>query len=135
MIDQFSPYSSQVRDQFGVRVSAESMSFRFELGPNLGVLEELAVEDAPNGAVLVGDRLLAVSQPHDREPAVGEAEVGKVKVAVVVRPAVDDRVGHPAQGCRRCGLPARQVNYAGNSAHVASLTWAAKVGAQKSLVS
>ena len=42
----------------------------------LGIVEQLAVEDDGDGAVLVEDRLLAVGEADDGEAAVGEAEAG-----------------------------------------------------------
>ena len=67
---------------------------RFELGLHFGIVEELAVEDDDDGAVLVGDRLLAVEEPDDAEPAIGEPDAGLFEIAVLIGPAMDDGVGH-----------------------------------------
>ena len=66
----------QVRDQLGVAVRAEAVAAAFQAGRVFGVVEQLAVEDDGDGAVLVGDRLPAVGQADDAEPAGGEADAG-----------------------------------------------------------
>ena len=79
----------QVRNQFGVGVRAEDVALRFERGSLFRVVEEFAVEDGPDGAVFVRDRLLAVGEADDREPAIGEVQSGAFEVAVFIRAAVD----------------------------------------------
>ena len=65
-----------------------------QCGPRLGVLEQLAVEDDREAAVLVADRLAAVGEADDAEPAGGEGYAGREQVAVLVRPAVPQGLGH-----------------------------------------
>ena len=83
----------------------------------LGVVEELAVEGDPDGAVLVGDRLPAAGEVDDGEPSGAEGEAGLAVVVLVVGPAVGDGGGHGAEP--RGGELARtgQVQGSSNPAH------------------
>src|SRR5687767_11963816 len=57
----------KVEDRFGVRVRAEAVSLRFEAWSQRGVVVDLAVEDDPQRAVLVGHGLLAAFEVDDRQ--------------------------------------------------------------------
>jgi hypothetical protein len=83
----------------------------------LGVVEELAVEGDPDGAVLVGDRLAAAGEVDDGEAAGAQGEAGLAVVVLVVGPAVGDGGGHGAEP--RGGELARtgQVQGSSNPAH------------------
>ena len=83
-----------VRDDFGVAVGGEAMAAAFQRRLLFRVVEQLAVEDDGDGAVFVEDGLPAVGQADDAEAARGEGQAGPFQVAVLVRPAVDDGVGH-----------------------------------------
>ena len=107
-----------VRNDFGVAVGGEAMAAAFQLGLHLGVVEQLAVEDDGDAAVLVEDGLPAVGQADDAEAARGERQAGPFEVAVLVRPAVDDGVGHRADRARRRRPTlARQINDSRDAAH------------------
>ena len=106
-----------VRNQLGIAVGPELMAATFQPGLGFGVVEELAVEDDVNAAVLVADGLPAVAEANDAEPARGQPQPGTLQVAVLVRPSVDQTVGHGAQTTRGQGDPVHQVNHAGDSTH------------------
>ena len=91
--------------------------FDFQLRPLLGVVVEFAVEDGPDGAVLVRDRLLAVGEADDGEPAVGEVKAGAFEEPVLVRSAMDDGLGHRGHHPKRGRPLARQVDHPRDSAH------------------
>ena len=94
----------EVHDQLGVGVGAEDVAPGLQRGLALRVVEQLAVEDDGDGAVLVEDRLAAVAEANDGEPAVGEAEALADQEAVVIGPAVPERAGHvPAARRDRAG--------------------------------
>ena len=88
------------------------MAAAFQVRLLLGVVEQLAVEDDGDAAILVEDRLPAVGQADDAEAARGEGQAGPFQEAVLVGAAVDDGVGHrpdaprPATGRR---LPDRSI--------------------------
>src|SRR5262249_24769526 len=110
----------QVRDDLGVGVGDKPMSAAGKLGPALGVVEQLAVEDHLDGAVLVADRLATVEQPDNAESPGGEAQTGALQATVLVGPTVDDRVGHCVQDAGRHGSSlARKIDYPRDPTHAA----------------
>ena len=77
-----------------------------ELGAQPLEVVDLAVEDDPDGAVLVVDRLVAAGEVDDREPAHPERGAVPREPALPVGPAMHDRGQHPldagvARGRRR----------------------------------
>ncbi len=92
--------------------------FALQSGLLLGIIEQLAVEDDRDGAILVADGLPAVGQADDAQPAVGEADAGVLKVAVLIRAAVHDGIGHRDEGSPRKEPVPSQIDRAGDSAHV-----------------
>ena len=75
----------EVHDDLGVGVGAEDVALGLQLRLALGIVEQLAVVDDGDGAILVEDRLLAVAETDDGEAAIGEPEAGA------------DRENHPRQ--------------------------------------
>ena len=67
----------EVRDHFRVAVGAKLMAPAFKLGTPLGVVEQFAVEDDGNAAILIADRLPAVGQADDAEAARGQGKPGR----------------------------------------------------------
>jgi hypothetical protein len=61
-----------VDDDLGVGLRGEGVAQLLELGAQLAVVVDLAVEDEPDRLVLVGDRLVAAGPVDDGEPAVPE---------------------------------------------------------------
>ena len=103
------------------------MPARLEPVPQGGEVVDLAVEDGPDGAVLVGQRLMPAGQVDDREPAEPERGVG-VAIASPRRPARGARAGpiiaarsgsptapgrrrsRPRRRCRTCSDPSRDAS-------------------------
>ncbi len=107
----------EVHDDLGVGVGAENVALGFELGLALGVVEQLAVVDDGDGAVLVEDRLAAVAEADDAQSARCEAKAWANERAFLIGSAMEQRVGHALER-GRIGLPlARQVDYSCNPAH------------------
>ena len=116
------PHSSKrVDDHLGVGVvGAEDVAEPLELGPDLRVVVDLAVEDDADGAVLVRHRLhRRLGEVDDREPPEAEPDAAVVgdPGRGAVGAAVRDRVAHArderrrstrnaarveARACRRC---------------------------------
>ena len=69
----------EMRNQLGIAMRGEAVSASFEHLLGFGIIEEFAVEDDLDRAILIADRLLAVGQADDAEPAIGQAH------AVVLR--------------------------------------------------
>jgi hypothetical protein len=89
-----------------------------ELAPDVRVVVDFAVEDDPDRAVFVRERLLAGAQIDDAEPAVGK---GRVRIAVqarFVRPAMSEDVAHGRRAHRRVGsqpVNSHQSSYAAHA--------------------
>ena len=88
----------EVDEHLGVAVGAEGMSARLEAVAEGGEVVDLAVEDGPDGAVLIGQRLVAAGKVDDGEPTEPERGVCVAVGALIVGPAVHDPVSHRRQG-------------------------------------
>jgi hypothetical protein len=101
----------EVRDRLAVAPGSERVPARGELRPQLDVVEDLAVEDQGDGAVLVEERLIAVLEVDDAEPADAQRHArglcGKLILPGAVRPPVGEDGAHGAHhgrpGARRAG--------------------------------
>ncbi len=107
----------EMHDELGVGVGAKDVTLGLQRGLALGIVEQLAVVDDGDGAVLVEDRLPAIAQADDAQPSRGEAQTRPEQEPVIIGSAMPQGIGHPLHGCR-IGLPlARQIDYSCNSAH------------------
>ncbi len=120
----------QVRYDLGVAVSAEAMAERLELAALLGVVEQLAVKDDGDGAVLVGDGLAAIGEADDAEAARGEGEARQLQKAVLVGAAVVKGLGHGPDAAGRHWTPARKIDNARDAAHDLGLSGHSPVGVE-----
>ncbi len=107
----------EVHDQLGVGVGAEDVALRLQLGLALGVVEQLAVEDDRDRAILVEDRLAAVAEADDGQAAIGKAEALADQEAVVIGSAVPKRLCHGLQDGGIGLAPAGEVDNSCNAAH------------------
>src|SRR5262245_61877151 len=96
--------------QLGVGGGAEVVAFPLELSALLGVVKQLAIEDHPDGAVLVGDRLLAVAEADNAQSSVGEVQAVVAEEAVLIRAAVVERGRHRRHGALRRRASTRQIH-------------------------
>ena len=117
-----SPCSSQrCRISSRIAAAAEDVAARLQLGLALGIVEQLAVEDHGDGAVLVEDRLLAVSEPDDAEPLLDGADAWCEQCAGLVGSAMGQRRAH-ARDLRPIRLPSTlEVDHTCQAAHEPSL--------------
>ena len=86
----------QVHEHLGVAARGEAMTARGQILAQARVVVDLAVEDHPNRAVLVAERLVPALDVHDRQTPDPDRDAG-VRICVqtlVVRPAVAHRRGH-----------------------------------------
>ncbi len=98
------------------------MPLGFQPPPQRGEVVDLAVEDRPDRAVLVGERLMAAGQVDDRQPAKPQRGVVVAVVARVVRTAVDDPVHHRLEGFRGQSTFEIGPDRAADAAHAGSLS-------------
>ena len=110
-----------MHDHLGVAARAEHVAERLQLGDQLLVVVDLAVEDDATRAVLVEQRLLAGREIDDRQPAVAEADAGLDVQAAFIGAAMMLRLVHAATAgavdlaraacvedagdCRTCSVP------------------------------
>ena len=104
-----------MQDDLGITVGLENVTLGLQLGAQVHKVEDLAVENDDNGAVLVIHGLLAGGQVDDAQAAEaqGYGVFGGVTAQVValhIRPAVDDAVGHPMQDSLTLGAHAGKTN-------------------------
>jgi hypothetical protein len=84
----------QMDDALGVGTGAEGVSLLLELGAQGRVVVDLAVEDGPDGAVLVGEGLVAGGEVDNGEAAMAEKRRRVGMKALVVGTAVADGIRH-----------------------------------------
>src|SRR5258705_6469069 len=83
--------------RLGIRGRGEPMPPSDQVGSELPVVVDLAIEDDPDAAVLVADGLVAAREVDDAEAAHPHAEGTGQVASSAVRAAVDQDVGHPLQ--------------------------------------
>ena len=85
----------------------------------LDVIEQLAVEDDVHFPVLVADRLLAIGEADDAEPARGHAQSGAPEEALFIGTAMRERATHSLNDVlRHLAACARQINHARDATHM-----------------
>ena len=115
------PLAVGLEDHLRVRLRAEAMALRLELGPQLDVVVDLAVMDQLEPAVPACEGLQArVREVDDREPEVAERDAGCLERAPPVRPAVRELGEHALDGLG-LGRPVER-NDAAEAAHQAAST-------------
>ncbi len=72
----FAPGFPGVHDDFGIAAGMKNVAKRLQLGDQLLVIVDFAVEHHANALILVVQRLLAGRQVDDRQPAMAQAETG-----------------------------------------------------------
>lgn len=91
-------------NRFGVATSPELVAFSGQLRSELLVVVNLAVEDDPHGAILVGDWLVTPDEVNDGQAPHAQADVSLEIEAVAVRAAVDHCPVHMLVQFRAHGL-------------------------------
>ncbi len=92
--DVLATFLPKVGDEFGVAVGDEVVAALEEFGALFAVVEEFSIEDDGDGAVFVGDGLLAIGEADNAETAGGEGEAGAMEEAFFVGAAVDEGASH-----------------------------------------
>src|SRR5205807_9702390 len=86
-----------VHQHFGVTARPEGVPVGLELGGELPVVVDLAVERDPDATVLVGERLLSGRHIDDAETGVSEPDASFAALSGAVRTAMCDRRPHPQE--------------------------------------
>ena len=107
-----------VNNRFGIGLRPELMPLLDQVVAQLAVVVDLAVEDDPHRAVLVGHRLITAGAIDDRETTMTERHPGGLELRATVRTAVIQAVGHGFDGVGDVGRQvAFEADYAADSAH------------------
>ncbi len=107
----------EVDQDLGVAIGGEAVAPTLELALQLSVVVDLAVLDHDAGAVLVGNRLVAVVEVDDRESAGGKSNRALVKYSLVIGAAVDEATVHPPHDIQIGGTLSLGGDEAADTAH------------------
>src|SRR5437762_4132367 len=124
----------EMNDRLGVAGGLEDVAAPLQVAPQLLVVVDLAVEDDPDGAVFVRDRLEAVAEIDDAETAHADRDAVPDVDTFIVRTAV----GHDAAHCTDLVLTnglSVPPNYACDAAHGAFSSVRLKPGTTGAVVS
>ena len=102
------------------RTGLEPMAARDQPGGNLLVIEDFAVEDDPQGLVLVRDGLVATRHVDNRQAAHSEPDFAVDVDAVIVGAPPHERVVHRSKHVSING-PLLQFENTDDSTHLGSL--------------
>src|SRR5205807_450080 len=111
------PLLPGVNDDLGVAPGTKYVTRAHELGDQLLVVVDLAVEDDDDAAVLVEKRLLPGRKVDDRQAPVPEAQSRLEMQAAFVGPAVKLRLAHARDEIARDRSRSAQVHHADDAAH------------------
>ena len=113
----FAPFTVGLEDHFGVAVGKEVIPLLLELGAQLGIVVDGAVEDQRQSQFLVHHRLVgALGEVDHRQAPVPEAQGTVAVAAAVVGTAGAQLFGHGGH-CRQIGGPAVESQFSANAAH------------------
>src|ERR1700674_4883369 len=84
----------QVDNRFGVASRGITGTAASQTGTDRCMIIDFAVEDNPNGPILVGHRLVASAQIHNAESPEPEGHGRTEVVSNIVRSAVNEHLGH-----------------------------------------
>src|SRR5215469_8157662 len=104
-------------DHFRIRVGVEAMPAPLELASQLGEVIDFSIEDGPNRAVFVENRLMSAGNVDDAEAPHSQAGILLREDAFVVRAAMDDGLAHAVNGYRVDSLSPVRADDSRDSAH------------------
>lgn len=85
----------KMEDYLRIAGGAEPAASGAQFVAQLHIVEDFAIEGDRQLAARVGHRLLAVPEPHNRQPNMTEARTRRGEDPTLVRAAVADRGRHP----------------------------------------
>ena len=110
------PFFVGVNHGLGIRARLEDVAAGEEVVAHVRKIVGFAVVGDPEGAILVGERLVPAFDVDDAQAAIAESYAGLDMEALIVRAAMDDRPAHLGQDLRRNG---RSAGHRGDSADAA----------------
>jgi hypothetical protein len=107
----------QVNDGFGIALRAVLVTTRSHLLPELGVVVDFAVEDDPDGFVLIADWLVTGRKIDDAQPAHAKPNRPVDIEPIVIGPAVGHGGAHFSHSLSTdCGVLI-ELDYSGYATH------------------
>src|SRR4051794_38708737 len=106
-----------MRDDLRIAVRNEPMPACPQFIPTLDVIKKLAVKDDDDVTILVVDRLLAVCQTDNAQPARSQDEPGPNQKSLLVGTTVQQRAGHSLNAPLGDRTLSRQIDHACDAAH------------------
>src|SRR5262249_55092382 len=114
----------QMHDYFGVAGGAKTMTSGLEVLAQSAIVVNFAVEDDPDGLVLVSDGLVAGPEVDDAQTPHAQSDRGLDVVPEVIGAPVRDPVAHCLEGRQGDGMPGIRVDDARYAAHDRALNYA-----------
>src|SRR6266480_564106 len=107
-----------MRDDFGIRGSANGMAASHQFSAQIEVVVNLTVQNNLNLAIFAGNRLLAASHVNNTQAPDGQPDAIGYEEPFLIRATMHDRIGHALKGAPdfRTGHP--WIDYARYSAHM-----------------
>ena len=106
-----------MEDGLGVAAAVVSVAAGFQPRAQRGMVVDLAVEDDPDRAILVGHRLMPATHVHDGQAPMSEPHGAVDEQALAVGAAVTKNVPHPLEPRLLHGLVDVELRDAGDAAH------------------
>src|SRR5579859_1444527 len=106
-----------MNDDFGIGMGIEAVAAFLQFGTQFGKIVDFAVENNPDGFVLVEDRLMAASQIDDAEPTHSQSDAVFYKDSFVVRTAMHDGLTHSVNSGVIHHIAGMRVNDSRYAAH------------------
>src|SRR5262249_40183169 len=107
----------QMNDHLGVGIGVEPMTSREQLRAQFAVVEDLAIEDRPYGAIFVVNRLPAALQVHNAQSRAAHPDVGIPVHAKLVGAAMPLNGDHLLEEINVDGPVALHVEDSSDTAH------------------
>ena len=93
------------------------MSAPFQFGAQLFEVVDLAIENDPDGFLLIRHRLMTAGQIDDGKPSKTQADRAGDEVALIVGATMGDRSRHPPDRLGLHRFVSREIKLAGYAAH------------------
>src|ERR1041385_2462112 len=105
-------------DRLCIAVGAVAMPERLQRSSELGMIVDFAIEDDPDCAGLIADRLMSAGNINNAETAHSNADRAIRINALVIRPTMCHRATHPAYDAGISALVLTELHHSGNATHI-----------------
>jgi hypothetical protein len=102
-------------------LGSKDVAFSFQESTQFLIVVDLPVENDPNTAILVRERLVAGVQVDDRESPMTQTHLGPIVGALIIRTSMTDRIQHFPNQSRADTIVPLEIKLSANSTHTKSL--------------